>query len=129
MLATRVRDKPCRARLWRSSLGRVTVSTPASSRAISIGGAIECDSVPLGPRTVTSWPSMLTSTPAGMVIGSLPIRDMASAPLPDEGEDFPAHAPLGGLTVSQQAGRRRDDRHAESTEGSRQAARLGIDTE
>ena len=34
------------------------------------------DSVPFGPFTVTQLPSILTSTPAGIFIGFLPILDM-----------------------------------------------------
>ena len=34
-------------------------------RATVIGSATVCESVPLGPLTVTSWPSIVTSTPLG----------------------------------------------------------------
>jgi hypothetical protein len=34
----------------------------------------------LGPLTVTVLPSMFTSTPAGTVIGSFPMRDMSLPP-------------------------------------------------
>jgi len=37
-------------------------------------------SEPLGPLTVTAWPSMVTSTPEGTVTGSRPIRDMSASP-------------------------------------------------
>jgi hypothetical protein len=36
----------------------------------------------LGPFTVTVWPSIVTSTPDGTVIGSLPMRDMRVVLLP-----------------------------------------------
>ena len=79
MLATSVRDRPWSERLRRSSSGRVTVRTP-SSRAISIGLATLWLKVPFGPLTVTSWPSIETSTPLGTSMGSRPMRDMACLP-------------------------------------------------
>src|SRR3954447_1175973 len=104
MLAMSDRDRPCRARLVRSSSGRCTRSA-ASSWLTVIGGATVCDSVPLGPLTVTVWPSMATSTPLGTAIGSRPMRDiLRSLLLPDEGEDFPAHASLVRLLVREQPG-------------------------
>ncbi len=78
MLATRVRVRPCSARDSRSSLGRVTFSEPSSSFSTLIGEATVWLSVPLGPLTVTEEPSMVTSTPAGTVIGSRPMRDMVT---------------------------------------------------
>src|SRR5664279_2181108 len=114
MLLTRVRVSPCRARESRSSSGRVTTSSP-SSLATEIGSTTVWVRAPLGPLTVTSGPSIVTSTPAGTGIGSLPIRDMSS-PLPDVGEDFPAHLLLGGLPVGQQTGRGRDDRDTQPAE-------------
>src|SRR6478735_6304945 len=114
MLAISVRERPCSERLVRSSSGRVTATVPSSARPTAIGSLTVCDRVPFGPLTVTVWPSMATSTPAGTGIGSLPIRDMSSSfPLPDVGEDFSAYALLLGLTVGEQTGRRRDDRDAE----------------
>ncbi len=80
MLAIRVRVRPCRARDERSSSGRVTFIVPSSSRATVIGAATVCVRVPFGPFTITCAPSRVTSTPAGTVIGSLPIRDMLSLP-------------------------------------------------
>src|ERR671926_1929914 len=117
MLCTSVRDSPCSALLRRSSSGRWTTNVPSSARCTMIGSGTVCDRVPLGPRTVTVRPSRATSTPAGTVIGCFPMRDISSAPLsPDEGEDFPAYAFLGGLTVGEQPGGGRDDRHTQATE-------------
>src|SRR5919107_2778190 len=117
MLAISVRDRPCSARLWRSSSGRVTWSAPSSERSTAIGAATVCESEPLGPLTLTVWPSIATSTPLGTGIGSRPIRDIVrSLLLPDVGEDFPAHALLGRLLVGQQHGGRGDDRHTEATQ-------------
>src|SRR3954469_6586203 len=97
-----------------------------------IGAATVWDRVPLGPLTVTSAPSIATSTPDGTATGSLPIRDMlvfsfSVSSLPDVGEDFPTHALLVRLAVGQQALARRDDRDAQAAEHLRQAGVLGVD--
>src|SRR3954468_11085381 len=131
MLAMSVLVRPCNARETRSSSGRVTSSVP-SSCATSMGAATEWLSRPLGPLTVTCGPSIETSTPAGTVMGSLPMRDMLlllslDPGSPDEGEDFPADALLVGLPVGEQAGRRRQDRDAEAAQHAGQVRRLGVD--
>src|SRR6478736_8066530 len=131
MLLTRVRVRPCRALLWRSSSGRLTSRTP-SPCSTTIGDATVWDRVPLGPLTVTSGPSMAMSTPDGTATGSLPIRDMlffsfSGLGLPDVGEDFPTHALLVGLAVGQQALARRDDRDAQAAEHLRETRVLGVD--
>src|SRR6266403_1290680 len=56
---------------------------------------------------------MTTSTPWGMGMGFLPIRDMG-APLPDLTEDLAAHSTLPRLTVGHQSlvGRQNRDAHA-----------------
>src|SRR5688572_11077169 len=127
MLAISVRDSPCSARLTRSSSGRVTWSTPSSARSTAIGAATVCESEPLGPLTLTVWPSIATCTPLGTGIGSRPIRDIVrSLLLPDVGEDFPTHALLGRLLVGEQPGGRRDDGHAETAEDLRQRVRLRV---
>src|SRR5579875_1931748 len=126
MFAISVRDRPCSALLSRSSSGRATVIAPSSPRSTVIGSATVCVRVPLGPLTVTVRPSMSTSTPEGTATGSRPIRLIGLLLSPDVGEDFPAHATLGGLLVGQQAGRRRDDRGAEAAEHARQAGRLRV---
>src|SRR6516164_6697901 len=126
MLAISVRDRPCSARTEPSSLGLVTLMTP-SSRTTSMGSATVWLSVPFGPCTVTSRPSMVTCTPLGMVTGSRPILDIAAPLLPDVGEDFPAHAALLGLLVGQQPAGGGDDRHAEAAEHPGQAVLLRVD--
>src|SRR5689334_18575051 len=124
MFATRVRDRPCRARTLPSSLGLVTVSTP-SLWVTSMGSAISSESCPLGPRTLTSRPLIVTSTPAGMAIGSRPIRDIWASS-PDEGEDFPAHAAPDRLPVGHQPTRGGDDRDAQSAEHPGQVVLLRV---
>src|SRR3954453_8443468 len=130
MLATSVRVRPCRALESRSSVGRRTTSWP-SSCSIAMGSTTVCDSVPFGPFTVTSLPLMLTSTPDGTGIGSLPMRLIAllSFPSPDVGEDFPAYALLLTLLVGAQPCRGRDDRHTQPTQHARQVRRLRVDPE
>src|SRR5258708_30019923 len=127
MLAISVRDSPCRARTGPSSLGRVTGSS-VSSLTTRIGSATVSFSSPLGPLTLTAWPSIAMSTPLGMGMGRRPMRDMLLSPfpLPDEGEDFPAHAVLLGLPVGHQPGRRRDDRDAEPAEHPGQVVPLRV---
>src|SRR5690349_5903670 len=107
-------DSPCSALISPSSEGRVTVITP-SSCLTSIGTATCMLKVPFGPLTVTSRPLIVTSTPEGTTTGIRPIRDIGT-PLPDVGEDFPAHAMLLGLPVGHQARRRRDDGDTETAE-------------
>src|SRR6202012_3716339 len=50
----------------------------------------------------------------------------SSPPLPDVGEDFPAHAVLLGLLVGHQAAGRRDDRDAEPAEHAGQVVLLRV---
>src|SRR6266511_691056 len=102
MFAMRVRVRPCRL-LWKpSSLGRSTRITP-SSRTTRISGCKRRDRVPRGPFTVTivSW-SIATSTPAGISMGCLPIRLIASSS-PHVGQDLAADATARGLPVSDHA--------------------------
>ena len=80
MLATSVRVSPCSEREARWSSGRVTDRVPSATRSTRIGDGTVWLSVPLGPLTVTCAPSMVTSTPAGTVIGSRPMRDMSYLP-------------------------------------------------
>src|SRR5215213_6991585 len=134
MLLISVRVRPCSERLSRSSLGRLTDSTPSSPFSTMIGAATECDRVPLGPLTVTRLWSIATSTPDGTAMGSLPMRDMLVSPLPvsslpDVGEDFPTHALLVCLAVGQQALAGRDDRDTQAAEHLRKTRVLGVHPE
>src|SRR4051794_10298026 len=129
MLATRVRERPCSSLARRSSLGRLTDSSPLSALSTVIGSATVCESSPLGPLTLTVWPVMVTSTPAGPGIDLRPIRDMSESPLPDEGEDFPANAPLAGLPVGQQPLGRRNDRDTQAAEHPGELVGLGVHPE
>src|SRR6516165_7978371 len=127
MFATSDLDSPCSARTCPSSLGRVTVMTP-SFWDTSMGSATSSESFPLGPVTVTSRPSMVTSTPLGIVTGIRPIRDIAVSS-PDVGEDFPAYAPLDRLPVGHQAAGGGDDGDAEPAQHPRQVVLLRVHPE
>src|SRR5688500_1398059 len=128
MLAIRVRDSPCSARLRRSSVGRRISSSPSSSaRATVIGSTTVWASSAFGPLTVTCWPSTATSTPEGIGMGILPMRDMSPyLPSPDVGEDFPAYPSMVGLPVGEQPLAGRDDRDTQSAEHPGQAGALGV---
>ena len=104
MLLTSVRDSPCSDLLRRSSLGRVTTKLPSSSFAILMGSRDGVVQRALGARDGDIRPTTSILTPVGTVIGKRPIRDM-TPPLPNVGEDFPTHAFLGSLSVSQKTGR------------------------
>src|SRR5262245_59085186 len=112
MLLTRERVRPCRARFSRSSSGRVTTRVSPSCWIVIVSGA-RCSRGPLGPCTTTCRPESVTSTPDGMVMGSLPTRDM-TAPLPDLAEDLAADVALARLAVGHQplVGRQDGDAHA-----------------
>jgi hypothetical protein len=75
MLARRVRVRPWALLDSRVSSGRVTISSSPSRVMVMDGRNVRVSS-PLGPFTVTVWPSMVTSTPAGTGMGILPIRDI-----------------------------------------------------
>src|SRR5262245_52018513 len=105
MLATRVRVNPCSARSSPRSVGRLTVITPPSCSIFIRCGTTERSS-PLGPETVTRPGSTETSTPAGTLMGCLPIRHES---LPDETDHFAADAlALGGAARDHAAGRGQD---------------------
>src|SRR5215469_5426946 len=125
MLAISDLDRPCSALTSPSSDGLVTVITP-SACLTSIGAATSMLRLPFGPFTVTSRPSMVTSTPDGTTTGIRPIRDIVCL-LPDVSEDFPAYALLLGLPVGHQAARRGNDRDAETAEHPRQVVLARVD--
>src|SRR5947209_6825840 len=129
MLAISVRDRPCSDFDSRSSSGRTTAIVPSSARLTVIGSATTWRRVPLGPFTVTFWPSMVMSTPDGTGTGSFPIRLMVVVLSPDVGENFSAYSALGCLTVGEQAVGRRDDRDAQAAEDAGHAGGLRVDAQ
>src|SRR5665213_1018349 len=76
MLFTRVRESPHMARARVESSRGAKESAP-SLCATTISSLTVHESSPLGPFTVTRWPSRPTVTPAGMEIACLPIRDIS----------------------------------------------------
>ncbi len=91
MLFTRVRDRPHMARpRWLSSRG-ASVSSPSAWLTATSSATVQA-SWPLGPFTVTVWPSTVMVTPDGMETGFLPIRDISI----DPAKDFAAHVLFAG---------------------------------
>src|SRR5690606_13721617 len=125
-LLMRVRVRPCSARDARSSSGRVT-RTWLSSTLTSMGCAPVSESSPLAPLTVTMRSLTETVTPAGMSMGSLPIRDIFQSP--NVGDNFSAHALLLGLAVSQKTAGGGQDGNAEATEDLGELGRLRVNAE
>src|ERR1700751_2283279 len=105
MLFTSVRDRPHMA-FARGVSTRFERRGSAPSRRPSISLATVQASWPLGPFTVTFWPSMVTVTPAGTATAFFPIRDI----LVDPAEDFAAHVRVTRGRVGHDALRRRQDR-------------------
>src|SRR5919202_1864446 len=126
MFATSDRVRPCSARWLGSSDGRVTVSVPLSCDSAMSGGSVR-ESSPFGPFTVTRLPSIVTVTPLGTWIGSLPIRDIVRwPPLPDQGEELAAGAALARLLVGEQPLRGAQDRHAQAVAHARDLAHADV---
>src|SRR5437763_16372850 len=125
MFATNERVNPCSARFSRSSSGRVTISS-SPSRVIAMLSGASCSSVPFGPVTVTRVPSSVTSTPLGIGMGFLPMRDMGRTPLPDLAEDLAAHAALTRFAVGHESLVGREDRDAHAAEDTGHRIGLGV---
>src|SRR5512136_281530 len=100
MLATSVRVRPWSC-LWSlASEGRSTTIVPSSRDTCMSGWSCRV-SVPFGPLTVISRPSIVTSTVGGTLMGRRPIRDIAG--LPDVRQDFTAELGLVGLRAGHDA--------------------------
>lgn len=78
-MAIRVRESPWSDLCLVSSEGRVTVRVLPSIATVRSGSIVR-ESSPLGPFTWTVFPCSVTVTPAGIVTGNFPIRDMSAAP-------------------------------------------------
>src|SRR6266852_4878859 len=102
MLATSVRESPCSWRARRESLGRSTRTCPASTVTF-ISRSSFCATLPLGPSTFTSPGCADTLTLSGILIGSLPMRDMARGSLPDGGDELAAQVLLARFAIDQHA--------------------------
>src|SRR6056297_2684389 len=122
MLLTRLRVSPCIALVVFSSSGRVHVSVSPSCSMTMVPG-ISRESVPFGPFTAMLRPSIVTSTPAGTVMGDLPMRDMvptspSPAWSPDVTHDLAADVALARLAVGHEAVGGGQDGDTETTEHS-----------
>src|SRR4029079_213574 len=127
MLLTRVRVSPCSCLCVFCSVGRVTTSVPSSRLTVMSGCRVRLR-VPRGPLTVTSRPSIVTSTVEGTAMGRRPIRDMSSR-LPDVRQDFAAQLRLTRLLAGHDPLARADDDDAEAAEHPRDVRLAGIDTQ
>src|SRR4051812_31323659 len=121
MLKINERVRPCKDRLTRSSLGRVTViALVLSSNCTCMSAAGEKASLPLGPSTPTLPSATCTLTFAGMTTGCLPMRaigivrrtpatgrgsaqGLQKTHLPHGAEDLAPGFLLAGLPVPQDA--------------------------
>src|SRR5665213_1017968 len=94
MLFTRVRERPHMA--WARVVSSRLESTMVSPSRVGTTSSVRVQaSWPLGPLTVTVWPSIVTWTPLGTSMGFLPIRDISV----DPADHFAAHVRLTGGEV------------------------------
>ena len=77
MFARQERVSPCSARVCGASFGRVTTISPSATETRT-SSWISQASWPFGPFTFTVEPFTFTSTPDGMAMGALPIRDISA---------------------------------------------------
>src|SRR5262245_53983365 len=112
-----------------------TVTSPLSTLA-STSLCNTSDIAPLGPLTLTVWPSTTAVTPDGMATGFFPTRDMAQSKgwlksegcgLEDRAEDLSAHIVVACVVIGHHALGRGEDRDAQPVVHARQALDRGID--
>src|SRR3982751_2728967 len=89
--------------------------------------SIDCLSVPSGPFTVSSPLSRVTCTLSGTATGYLAIRDMFSASLHHDAEDFAAHAGLARATVGHHAPGGGNDRDSQPVHHARDVVAALVD--
>src|SRR3954468_20515315 len=99
MLATSVRDRPWSWRARRESSGRSTRTSPFSTVTF-IPRSSFCEILPLGPSTLTRPGCAATLTLSGILVVSLPMRDMFAL-LPDGGDELAAEVLLAGFPIDQ----------------------------
>src|SRR5689334_22528878 len=109
MLFTRVRERPHMARERPSSAFGVMVSSPFSCLT-SISSTTVQASWPLGPFTVTVWPSRVAVTPCGIATAFFPIRDILVDPEKHFAADIGAAS--GGVGHDALGGRQHRDAEA-----------------
>src|SRR5579862_6907762 len=128
MLATSAREVPHSARASLVSLRGSTLTPSAPTLTRTSPCSTSC-MAPLGPFTLTVWPSTLAVTPEGTATGFFPTRDMAcsSVSLEYRAEDLPAHIGVAGIVVGHHALGGGQDRHAQAVVDPRQIPHRGID--
>src|ERR1700744_4491899 len=100
---------------------------PCSSTFASTSVTSFTDSSPLGPLTLTVWPSTEAVTPLGRTTGFLPIRDIVfSSPSEYLTEHFAADVLFAGCAVCHHALRRRNNRKAEALAVRLELGRAGV---
>src|SRR5215813_10586261 len=109
MLATSVRDRPHIACARWLSLALASVSSEPSSLGVTSSASVQA-SWPLGPFTVTVWPSSVRVTPDGIAMGFFPIRDISV----DPAEHFAADVGVAGGGVGHDALGRGQDLDAQA---------------
>src|SRR5512140_431531 len=97
MLATSVRVRPWSWRARRESSGRSTWISPFSTVTFMSISSFWA-TLPLGPSTLTRPGTAVTLTLSGILMLSLPMRDMAGS-LPDGGDQLAAQVRLASLPV------------------------------
>src|SRR4051812_13760833 len=101
MFATSVRVRPCSWRERRESFGRSTRISPFSTVTL-ISRSSFCSTLPLGPSTCTRPGCAVTLTLSGILMGSLPMRDMCVS-LPDGGDELAAEVLLARVAIDEHA--------------------------
>src|SRR5690242_16034523 len=111
MLLTRARVVPHIARARLLSPFGVTVTRPSATCAVT-SLPMASDRLPSPPFAVSIWPARRTSTPGGIGIGFLPIRDMISSSIlrsEHPAQDLAADLRGAGLVVGHDPARGRQD--------------------
>src|SRR5438477_4362071 len=101
MLATSVRVRPWSWRARRESLGRSTFTSPLSTVTF-ISRSSFWSTLPLGPSTCTRPGCAVTLTLSGILIASLPMRDMCVS-LPDGGDELATEVLLACFAIDEHA--------------------------
>src|SRR5262245_33150196 len=127
MLLTRTRMSPWTLRARRVSSRRFTTTADPSTATVT-SGSIRRSSLPFGPSTRTRSSATCTLTPAGTVMGSLPMRDMVAS-LPDRADDLAADVLAARVAIDEDALWRREDVHTEPAPHGRDVLHADVDAE
>src|SRR5215467_5640476 len=105
----------------RGSILMAAPSTRASTSSCSTS-----ESAPLGPFTLTVWPSTPAVTPDGTATAFLPMRDITRSRLEHRAQNFAADVRLARVVVGHDALRGRHDGDAEAVVDARQILDRGV---